>query len=89
LIQTGQIFQANQSNIFSIENDKNHPLNPMQHAYLKSRLTEIVLHDLVYKVDESLAQGKFALGIFFDVDGAFRNTSFESMGYAACWSYYT
>jgi hypothetical protein len=55
-------FQTNQSDIFSIENDgeaggsshkaeasKNHPLNPMQHAYLKDRLTETALHDLVYK----------------------------------------
>jgi hypothetical protein len=38
-----------------------------------------VLHDLVYKVDGSLAQAEFALGLFLDVEGAFDNTSFESI----------
>jgi hypothetical protein len=35
---------------------KDYPLNPMQHAYLKSKSTETALHDHVYKNDESLAQ---------------------------------
>jgi hypothetical protein len=30
---------------------KGFPLNPMQHAYLKSKLTETALHNLVYKND--------------------------------------
>jgi hypothetical protein len=58
---------------------KNYLLNPMQHAYLKGKSTETLLHDLVYKIDESLAQKEFALGVFLNVKGAFDNTSFESM----------
>jgi hypothetical protein len=55
----------------------------MQNAYLKGISTETALHDLVYKIDGSLAQKEFALGIFLDVKGAFDNTSFESMDDAA------
>jgi hypothetical protein len=55
----------------------------MQHPYLKGKLTENVLHDLVYKINGSMVQKEFALGIFFDVKGAFNNTSFESMDDAA------
>jgi hypothetical protein len=51
----------------------------MQHAYLKGKLTETALHDLVYNIDGSLAQQEFALGVFFYVERAFGNTSFESM----------
>jgi hypothetical protein len=60
-----------------------YPLNPMQHAYLKGKSTETALHDLVYKIDGSLAQKEFALRVFLYVEGAFDNTSFESMGDAA------
>jgi hypothetical protein len=40
----------------------------MQHAYLKGKLTETALHDLVYKIDGLLAQKEFALGVFLDVE---------------------
>jgi hypothetical protein len=39
---------------------KDYPLNPMQHAHLKGKLTETALHVLVYKIDGSLAQKEFA-----------------------------
>jgi hypothetical protein len=42
---------------------KDYPLNPMQQAYLKGNLTETVLHDLVYKIDGSLAQKEFVLDL--------------------------
>jgi hypothetical protein len=58
---------------------KDYPLNLMQHAYLKGKSTETALHDLVYKIDGSLAQNELALGVFFDVEGTFDKTSFESM----------
>jgi hypothetical protein len=58
-------------------------LNPMQHAYMKGKSSETTLQDLVYKIDGSLAQKEFALGVFLDVAGAFDNTSFESMDEAA------
>jgi hypothetical protein len=56
----------------------------MQHANLKGRLTKPALHDFVYKVDGLLAQGKFALGVFLDEEGAFDITSFELMGDEVC-----
>jgi hypothetical protein len=58
-------------------------LHRILHAYLKEKSTETALHDLVYKIDGSLAQKEFALGVFLDVEGAFDNTSFESMDDAA------
>jgi hypothetical protein len=58
---------------------KDYTLNPMQHAPLKGKSTETALHDLVYKIDGSLAQKELALSVFLDVD----NTSFESMDDAA------
>jgi hypothetical protein len=51
----------------------------VQHAYLKGKSTETALHDLFYKIDGSLAQKEFTSGVYFDVEGAFDNTSFESM----------
>jgi hypothetical protein len=38
-------------------------LNPMQHAYLKGKSTETALHDLVYKIDGSLAQKEFSFSM--------------------------
>jgi hypothetical protein len=58
---------------------KDYSLNPMQHGYLKGKSTEFALHDLVYKIDESLAQTEFALGVFLDVKGALDHKSFEWM----------
>jgi hypothetical protein len=55
----------------------------MHHAHLKGKSTETALHDLVYKIDGSLAQREFALGIFLDVAGGFDNTSLEPMDDAA------
>jgi hypothetical protein len=44
-----------------------YPLNPMQHAYLKGKSTEAALHDLICKIDGSLAQKEFALDVFLDM----------------------
>jgi hypothetical protein len=56
-----------------------YPLNPMQQAYLRGKSTETALLDLLYKIDGALAQKEFALSVFLDVEGAFDNTSFESV----------
>jgi hypothetical protein len=58
---------------------KDYPLNPMQHTNLNGKSTETALHDLVYMIVGSQAQKEFALDVFLDVEGAFDNTSFESM----------
>jgi hypothetical protein len=47
---------------------KDYPLNAMQHAYLKGKSIETVLHDL-----------RKNLPWAFDVEGPFDNTSSESM----------
>jgi hypothetical protein len=36
-----------------------------------------LLHDLVQKIEGSLNQKEFALGIFLDIDGAFNNDSMD------------
>jgi hypothetical protein len=60
---------------------KDYPMNPIQHAYLKGKSIENALN--VYKIDGSLAQKEFPLGVFLDLEGAFDNTFFESMDDAA------
>jgi hypothetical protein len=50
----------------------------MQHAYQKGKSTETALHDLICKIDVSLAQKEFALGVFLDVERAVENKSFQS-----------
>jgi hypothetical protein len=42
-----------------------------QYAYQRGRSTEAALHDLVQKIEGSLKQKQFALGLFLDIDGAF------------------
>jgi hypothetical protein len=41
------------------------------------------LHGLVQKIEGSLNQKEFALGVFLDIDGAFDNASFGSMDAAS------
>jgi hypothetical protein len=49
----------------------------------RGRSTEAALHDLVQKIEGSLNQNKFALGVFLDIDGAFDSASFGSMDAAS------
>jgi hypothetical protein len=60
---------------------KDYPLNPMQHAYLKGKSTETALHDLVYKIEGRWLRKNLPWAL--NVEGAFYNTSFESMDDAA------
>jgi hypothetical protein len=39
----------------------------------------MALHRLVVRVDEALNQQEIALGVFLDIEGAFNNTSYDSM----------
>jgi hypothetical protein len=54
-----------------------------QYAYQRGRYTQAALHDLVQKIEGSLKQKEFALGVFLDMDGAFDNASFGSMDVAS------
>jgi Reverse transcriptase (RNA-dependent DNA polymerase) len=55
----------------------------MQHAYRKGKSTETALHELVYQIESSISGKKSALGVFLDIEGAFDNTTFETIGSAA------
>jgi hypothetical protein len=48
------------------------PLHPNQHAYQAGKSVETALHQLVVWVEK-------ALGVFLDIEGAFSNTSYDSM----------
>ena len=58
------------------------PLHPNQHAYQAGKSVETALHQLVVQVEKALDQQEIALGVFLDKEGAFNNTSYDSM-YAA------
>jgi ribonuclease HI len=55
------------------------PLHERQHAYRTGRSTESALHQMVSRVEKALEQREFALGVFFDIQGAFDNTPFEAV----------
>jgi len=53
-------------------------LHPNQHAYQAGKSVETALHQLVW-VEKALDQQEIALGVFLDIEGAFNNTSYDSM----------
>jgi hypothetical protein len=55
------------------------PLHPNQHAYQVGKSVETALHQLVVRVEKALDQQAIALGVFLDIEGAFNNTSYDSM----------
>jgi hypothetical protein len=55
------------------------PLHPNYHAYQAGKSVETALHLLVARVDGAPYQQQIALGVFLDIEGAFNNTSYDSM----------
>ena len=55
------------------------PLHPNQHAYQAGKSVETALHQLVVRVQKALDQQEVALGVFLDIEGAFKYTSYDSM----------
>jgi hypothetical protein len=55
------------------------PLHPNQHAYQAGKSTETALHQLVVRVDKVLERRDTALGVFLDIEGAFNDTSYDSI----------
>jgi hypothetical protein len=55
------------------------PLHSNQHAYEAGKSVETALHQLVVRVEKALDQQEVALGVFLDIEGAFSNTSYDSM----------
>jgi hypothetical protein len=59
------------------------PLMESQYVYQIGRSTKAALHDLVQRIEGSLNQKEFALGVLLDIDGAFDNASFGSIDAAS------
>jgi len=57
-------------------------LHPRQHAYQAGKSTESALHQLVSRLEKAIDQRLYALGVFFDIEGAFDNSSPRSVRYA-------
>jgi hypothetical protein len=55
------------------------PLHPNQHAYPAGKSVETALHQLVVRVEKSLDQQEIALDASLDIEGAFNNTSYDTM----------
>jgi len=55
------------------------PLHPNQHAYQAVKSVETALLQLVVRAEKALYQQEIALGVFLNIDGAFDNTSYDSM----------
>jgi len=55
------------------------PLHPIQHAYQAGKSVETALHQLAVQAEKALDQQEIALCAFLDIEGAFDNTSYDSM----------
>jgi len=51
------------------------PIHPREHAIQAGKSTESGLHQLVGRIEKALSAREYSLGIFFDIEGAFNNTS--------------
>ena len=52
---------------------KKQPFNKNQHAYQEGRTTETALHDVTTAIDKAIERKGYAIGAFFDIQGAFDN----------------
>ena len=50
-----------------------------QHGFRAGKSTESALHQLVTKIERTIVEGQYALGIFLDIEGAFDNVAFISI----------
>ena len=50
-----------------------------QHGFRTGKSTESALHQLVTKIEKTIIEGQYALGIFLDIEGAFDNVSFKTI----------
>jgi hypothetical protein len=55
------------------------PFHPNQHSYQALNSVEMALHQLVMRVEKTLDQQEVALGVFLDIEGAFNNTSYDTI----------
>ena len=50
-----------------------------QHGFRTGKSTESALHQLITKIERTIVEGQYALGIFLDIEGAFDNVSFKTI----------
>ena len=50
-----------------------------QHGFRTGKSTESALHQLVTKIERTIVEGQYALGIFLDIEGAFDNVPFKTI----------
>jgi hypothetical protein len=55
------------------------PLHPNQHAYQAGKSVQTALHQLVVQTEKVLDRQETALGVFLEIEGAFNNTSYDSI----------
>jgi hypothetical protein len=55
------------------------PLHPSQYEYQAGKSVEAALNHLVVRLEKGLDQQEKALVIFLDIEGAFNNTSYDSI----------
>jgi hypothetical protein len=55
------------------------PLHPNQHAYQAGKYVETALHQPVFRIEKALDQQERAFGVFLNIEGAFNNTSYDSI----------
>ena len=55
------------------------PLQKGQHAFMAGRSTESALHALVQRIERGFDSGKYSLGVFLDIEGAFSYAPFHSI----------
>jgi len=55
------------------------PLHANQHTYQAGKSVETSLHQLVFHVKKTLDLRQIALGVFFDIEGSFNHSSYDSM----------
>lgn len=56
-----------------------YPLHSNQHAYQSGKSVDTALHELVSRIERAMDSKLYTLGVFLDIEGAFDNTTFESI----------
>jgi len=55
------------------------PMHPRKHAFQAGKSTESALHQMVGRIEWALQANEYTLGVFFDIEAAFDNTSCQSV----------
>lgn len=58
------------------------PLHRNQYAYQAGKSCELAIHELTHRIERALDSRETAIGTFLDIEGAFDNTSFDSISRA-------